>query len=848
MLRKRGKLAIWGTAGLFVLAVLSAATFQSRLLEKKAIEKVAIQGQQLLAGAEASLNRKLLSVDFVLFGLPQVLQPALLAKDELDPRKGPHMLAAAQGSEHTLAFLKVADLDGRVLLSSRPNPTGLDRTLPPQLIEQIRNATPADPIAVLPWVNPETAEPQALLARVILLGATKRLAVAALSSQQLARTITPADLDAGLAMTLERADGLLLAAAPLAAGIPGELVDQGPLAPEQLDGRMSKGHARLTDETALVAARPLLHAGLRVTVSAPLASALKETRDANAQIAGAALSFVVVILVAAGLIHWQFVAQMRAAEDTQRSKLALNRALSAMTDGFALWDAQDCLVTWNERYLEMHPWLRPCIAVGMPFSKLLWHASMLGLDPSLSEEERARWRERRLQQHRQGHADFEIGTRFGEVLNIIERQIPDGGTVGIYRDITRAERELRHAKTQAETANEAKTRFLAAMSHEIRTPLNGVLGVNSLLENTTLTKEQHTYVKTIEASGRTLLALINDILDVSRIEAGRLEIEHIAFEIKPLIDEVARSMAPQASVKGLSFEWSAPQGTVPVAMGDPNRLRQVLFNLLGNALKFTHHGRVSLDVDMQPAGPGRHQLAIRVSDTGIGMPEETLARLFERFTQADGSTARMYGGSGLGLSICRDLVELMGGRISVYSVPDHGSCFTVTLPLQECAAAPVASSTALVSTASPAVAASAATATLGTEGQPDHQSLYVLVAEDNDVNRLVIRTLLQHMGHGCEFAVDGAQAVAMASRGGWDCILMDIHMPGTDGITATRMIRGLGGPASRVPIIALTADAMVEDRRRYLAAGMVDHLSKPLSKEALWATLRRVAKAEPVEV
>jgi CheY-like chemotaxis protein/nitrogen-specific signal transduction histidine kinase len=416
----------------------------------------------------------------------------------------------------------------------------------------------------------------------------------------------------------------------------------------------------------------------------------------------------------------------------------------------------------------------------------------------------------------------------GRIVDTVRRATPDGGHVAVYRDITASERELSRAKAQAEAANEAKSRFLATMSHEMRTPLNGVLGMIGLMLNSTLTPRQRQQAMLIRSSGQTLLAVLNDILDLSKIEAGRMDLEVQPFHLADTLRDVVSLLTVRAEARGLALQLTVAPGLPEPLLGDASRLRQVLFNLVGNALKFTEHGSVLVTLDHQALSGQQVALTLRVRDTGIGIAPDVQARLFTRFTQADSSTARRYGGTGLGLAICREIVTLMGGSIHLDSVPGQGSCFTVQLVLP---LAPVEADAAAV-----LATCSAPTTTPDMPTAP----LYLLAAEDNAVNQILIKALVEGWGHRCDLVVNGAEALAQVQAEPYDVVLMDIQMPDMDGETATRAIRALPGPLGHIPIIAMTANVMPEQRSSYLAAGMDAVVSKPVDAQALQAALRQV--------
>ncbi len=384
---------------------------------------------------------------------------------------------------------------------------------------------------------------------------------------------------------------------------------------------------------------------------------------------------------------------------------------------------------------------------------------------------------------------------------------------------------LREARRQAEAASEAKSVFLANMSHEIRTPFHGLLGMLSLLRDTGLNARQVDYLRTATESADHLLTILNDILDMSLLESGKLALTEEPVNLRDLLREVEALMRPQAQFKSLALHIDADPGVPEVVRADRTRVKQILFNLLNNAVKFSDRGVVVLDVHCAIAVDGSEQLEFVVTDTGIGMDQATLDRLFKRFSQGDESRSRRHGGTGLGLEISRSLAQLMGGDVTARSAPGEGSSFSFVMPLRAVAAPPPKPLGRLVAE----------------RNAPDLAQLRVLVAEDHPVNRQYMAALLEGMGHETFFAGNGLEAVQAVREQRFDIVLMDLHMPLLDGVGATLSIRSLGDTgAATVPIIALTADAFVQTRERCLMAGMNDFLTKPVSPERLSATLRRL--------
>lgn len=412
-------------------------------------------------------------------------------------------------------------------------------------------------------------------------------------------------------------------------------------------------------------------------------------------------------------------------------------------------------------------------------------------------------------------------------------------TLAASRAALRAARvEAMERGVAAEAASHAKSAFLATMSHEIRTPLNGVLGMAQAMAASELSAVQRERLSVIRQSGEALLGILNDVLDISKIEAGKLDLEDIEFDLGELVRTARLAFSGAAETKNLSLSLDMAEDAEGLYRGDPTRVRQILYNFLSNALKFTAKGEVRIRVNCVP---GSSDVVIAVSDTGEGVPPDRLSKLFEKFVQADASTTRRYGGAGLGLAICRELATLMGGAVRAESIPGEGSTFKVVLPLPRLGASR--------GDRPPTLQLTALEITHESNAASDHAEIRVLAVEDNLMNQLVLKTLLHQVGIEPTVVENGAEAVEAWRQASWDLILMDVQMPVMDGPTAAAAIRAEEAESGRppTPIIALTANAMAHQIAEYRAAGMNDHVAKPIEAARLYEAIARAMNAGEVD-
>ncbi len=509
----------------------------------------------------------------------------------------------------------------------------------------------------------------------------------------------------------------------------------------------------------------------------------------------------------------------RAEQLLLESAHTLRTAIDAIDEAFVVFDENDRLVFCNDKYKAFYPISADLIQPGASFEQIIRHGAEHGQYPEAVGRIDA-WVAEQLAVHQRGDNTLEQRLDDGRCLRIVERRTPTGHIVGFRMDIT----QLKRMQEAAEAASQAKSEFLANMSHEIRTPMNAVLGMMQLAIDSEDARERREFLLKAHNSSLALIGIINDILDFSKIEAGKLTIERVGFDPRRVLGEIADVFAPIAEEKGIVLVTEPLSDLPPALWGDPLRLQQVVQNLVSNALKFTERGAVTLGVAVTARVDTKFRVRISISDSGIGIAPETLGTLFQSFSQADSSTTRRFGGTGLGLAICKRLVELMGGEIGVDSRVGEGSRFWFELPFE------VAPSDALPVQARLVKGDDATLTRL--------HGRRVLLVEDNRLNQEVATQFLRRAGLVVSVAENGRVALERLADASFDVVLMDCQMPVMDGYEATRLIRAQ--PQFRaLPIIAMTANALVGDRERSLEAGMNDHLTKPVNANALYQILLR---------
>jgi signal transduction histidine kinase/CheY-like chemotaxis protein/HPt (histidine-containing phosphotransfer) domain-containing protein len=832
MQARRLRLAVILSCGLVLLAILLGTTLLLDRLQDTARAGSMQTASQVARVAENTVNRHFLAVDGALAGLPALL--GQLARDgEVDRVAASRLLRDLNFQNLNFRDLIIMQPDGRpwasALAASRNRPPPLD---PARLAEARRTGAA---IISGPMRSPLTGEWTIFFARSLdLPGATDLAAVAEVPVSLITTMLAPVGDVPGLRISVEREDGQLLASLPHDETRIGRSFQRS-AATLPSDGSAIEKPGRFNDVPVFASARPILYRDIFVVASFEVDAAFTAYLQDRQRLLIVALGSALLIAALGLALSAALRQRERIEAERAAARRLLESAIETMPDGFVMFDAEDRLVICNQRYRDLYAVSAPFIVPGAKFEDIIREGARRGQYPQAGEDiesfvaEVTAW-------HRGDHPSMERLLPDGRWILVTERRTPNGGTVGIRTDITplkHAMADLAQARDAAAAATEAKSRFLAHMSHELRTPLNGVLGLAQVLaRDPDLSGEQRMRAQTLEAAGRHLVAVANDVLDLAKVEAGRLELRTKAVDLAPLLRDCATLARPAAEEKQVTITLELADSLPVAAELDQTRMRQMILNLLSNAVKFTPGGgRVELAAwALGPLDPQDNlPVRIEVRDTGPGVPEDHRHVIFGDFVQLDRGEA---GGTGLGLAIAAGIAEQMGGRIgceaNTGSPTGQGAVFWVELPLRPTA-------TALSAKDAPDAAA--------------RRPLHVLVADDVPANLSVARALLESAGHSVDCVPDGALAVravaeAPADRR-FDAVLMDVMMPGMDGLEATRQIRALPGSAARVPILAVTAGAFTEDVAACREAGMDAHLPKPIDRDALVTALARLTGGAP---
>ncbi|SHJ71198.1 His Kinase A (phospho-acceptor) domain-containing protein [Roseomonas rosea] len=838
-------------AGLWILlatlALLAVQAGVAQMIVRQGRTTATANAQQAVneaaESAAASMNRSFLAVDSALAGLPNLLAPALAS---LGPGTPPAERSAALSrmlmglSDSSLGFrdLILLPMEGGTPIAAAV--AGSRRRPPPvlhsALLAPAHGATGArGGVAIAaPVPNPATGEWALFVARpVTLAGLPPVLAVAEVPVPVVAAGLTGfgarADAEGRRVLLIRSEDRVLLASAPHDEARIGRPVAR-PLAEGVEPGRI----------TAL---RRTLYPSLHVVTLQDSGPALADWQENEERILYATGGLALLTLAIAALLLAMLRQRDLAETERARGRQLLESSIAAMSDGFVMWDEEDRLIVCNDRYRDFYKASAPAIKPGATLTEIMRYGAEHGQYPQAGADKEGFVAEAMAHyRHPWNTAPVERLLPDGRWILVTERRVPGGGSVGIRTDITqqkRAAADLAEARDQAAAAGAAKSRFLARMSHELRTPLNGVLGMaQALASDPSLTAEQRGRAVMLEAAGRHLLDVANDVLDLAHVEAGRMPLRREPTALLPLLDSCADLVRPAAVARDIAVNTSHDPALPPGLLLDAMRLRQLALNLLSNAVKFTPPGgRVMLKSLLLP-DPGGDRLRLEVLDTGPGIPLDQRGNVFRDFVRLEpsGPDLPVVDGFGLGLAISTGIVEAMGGRIGVDDNPDAqaeggtGARFWVELPMEPAA---------LPAPSAPAPAAA----------ERREVRLKVLVVDDVPTNRLVARALLERAGHHAELAAGGAEAVevvAAAARAGepFDLVLMDLAMPGMDGLEATRRLRALPEEQARnVPVVALTAGVFDSDNTVCREAGMTGYLPKPVTREALAAELAKIVPA-----
>jgi len=785
--------------------------------------------ERIATATEASINRAFVQIDAMLAGLPGMLAP-FAAEGQMDTGAANRVLRQLINQNFTYRDILLLGPDGLPVATALPISRRRRLPLPVETgFTELAGASGGLSVGG-PVQNPTTGEWTLFFARnVTIRGLGPILAVAEVPVHSVRALLSAAGESPGLRTTLERADGTLLASLPHDETRIGQVIGALDL-PEGRGMRVAVTRSRFTDAEVFAAVRPTLYSNLLVTATLEVEAAMAGWyRD---RLRALIVSIVLVCVISAGAFALMVILRQREKAEQARDLAQQNlmNAIESMSDGFVMFDADDRLIACNSRYKEFYQASAPFIQPGARFEDIIREGAKRGQYPQAGDDIEAFVAEAKAY-HLGNRPPMERLLPDGRWVLITERRTPDGGTVGIRTDITalkKAMEELAAARDAAAAAVDAKSRFLARISHELRTPLNSVLGfAQVLLQDPRLTPDQREQVQTLHEAGRHLLDLVNGLLDLSKIEAGKLDLAPRSVALRPLFEGCATLLKPEIDRKGQTLNLEIDPRLPPAARFDPLRLRQLLLNLLSNAVKFTPVGG-RIDLRAKAVGEAAPRLRIEVADTGPGIPADKRHLIFEDFVQLPTAAAGEAQGTGLGLAISSRLVSLMGGTIGCDAAPGGGALFWLELPLE---AAPPTEERQ--ESEAPAEVAPAAA------------PMDILVVDDIAANRQIAQAMLEAAGHRVTLAEDGPAALAALARQRFDAVLLDIQMPLMDGFETARRIRAMDPPANAVTIIALTASALPEQVEAARKAGMDAHLAKPLDRKALLELIRTLPRHAP---
>lgn len=802
------------------LALLIAQIVATMLLVNRAKEaQIAAAADSLNKigrSTEAAINRSFVQVDAMLAGLPAVLAP-FQQDGRLEVSQVNRVLRELNNQNFTFRDILLIGQDGLPVATALPVSRRRRLSLPSASSFAEVAARGGSVLIGGPVLNANTGEWTLFFARNIVLPSLGPvMAVAEVPVPVVQSILSGAGESLGLRVTLERDDGTLLASVPhdeTRIGqklVPTAASLRGIATAEPIRSRFSA-------ETVFLAVRPTLYPALTVAVTLEVDTALSGWYADRSRAFLVSGTLGLMILLVTGALMVGLRQRERVEDERATARRTLENALESMSDGFVMFDPDDRLIACNSRYKDFYKISAPFIVPGALFDDIMREGALRGQYPQAQGDIETFVAQSKAF-HRGNHPPMERLLPDGRWVLITERRTPDGGVVGIRTDITplkRAMQDLATARDTARAAGEAKSQFLARMSHELRTPLNGILGFSELLlGDPRLADDQREKIRTLYNAGKHLLELVNGLLDLSKIESGRMELATRAFPLQEVIQSSAALVAPDVTRKQLEFTLNLDPRLPKSVLGDPTRLRQVILNLLSNAVKFTPSGG-SIYFLARQKEPER--LRIEVRDTGPGISPENQRLIFEDFVQIASMTQSEALGTGLGLAITSRLVKQMGGEIGCQSNSGAGSTFWIEIPL--------------VMAETPEAPAESPKPDLS---QPiGQEKLRILVVDDVKANRDVAGALLASLGHEVAFAGGGAEALEKLPKDQFDLVLLDLQMPQMDGFATARIIRAMPAPLGQVPIFALTASVMPEQIAAAREAGMDGHIGKPLSRESL---------------